>query len=49
LLLFLEVANEGLRVIAQLAEQLLAMAMQLFDQGIVGHIKRDILSRLYHA
>jgi hypothetical protein len=36
-LLFLEVPDERLRVIAVLAEQLLAMAMQLFHNRIINH------------
>jgi hypothetical protein len=36
-LLFLQVSDESFRVIAALSEQLLAMAMQLFNKGIVGH------------
>src|SRR5215211_2804576 len=36
-LLFLEIFHERLRVIVKLVEQLLAMSMQLFDDGIIDH------------
>lgn len=48
-LLFLKVPHESLRVVATLVEQLLAMTVQLFDNGIIDHEKSPSSSSGVHT